>query len=117
MLPEVNGGGIALGCRRFFNSESRVLNFRHGDKEKQMPNNYLFDNHLTLKAKGLLSVLLENTNIDSKQKIINYTCDGRDSINSTIKELETKGYLQIKRKTEKGQIYIFEAYPCPKFLN
>lgn len=111
------GGGLPSGVEDFSILKVEFLNFRHGTKEKQMPKNYLFDSHLSLKAKGLLSVLLKNTNIDSKQQITNYTCDGRDSINNTIKELEAKGYLQIKRKTEKGQIYIFEAYPCPKFLN
>ena len=82
-----------------------------------MDNNYLFDKDLTLKAKGLLSILLENDNINSKQELLKYTTDGRDRIDNGIKELQTKGYLQIKRQKQKGQSYIYIAYSYPKFLN
>ena len=78
---------------------------------------YLFDNDLTLKAKGLLSIILENNNIDSKEQLLKYTTDGRNSLDKGIKELEAKGYLQIKRKKQKGQSYIFSVYPYTKFLN
>ena len=82
-----------------------------------MGNNYLFDNDLTLKAKGLLSIILENKNIDSKQQLLKYTTDGRDSLDRGIKELEVKGYLRINRKKQKGQSYIYNAFPYPKFSN
>ncbi len=80
-----------------------------------MENNYLFDNDLTLKAKGLLSIILENKNIDSKQQLLKYTTDGRDSLDRGIKELETKGYLRINRKKQKGQSYIYNAFPTRNF--
>lgn len=80
-----------------------------------MENNYLFDNDLTLKAKGLLSIILENKNIDSKQQLLKYTTDGRDSLDRGIKELETKGYLRINRKKQKGQSYIYNAFLTRNF--
>ena len=80
-----------------------------------MENNYLFDNDLTLKAKGLLSIILENKNIDSKQQLLKYTTDGRDSLDRGIKELETKGYLRINRKKQKRQSYIYNAFPTRNF--
>ena len=76
---------------------------------------YLYDKELSLKAKGILSVLLANKNINSKQQLMNYAKDGRESIDNGIKELEEKGYLRIKRKHCKGQLYIFESSPTCEF--
>lgn len=76
---------------------------------------YLYDKELSLKAKGILSVLLANKNINSKQQLMNYAKDGRESIDNGIKELEEKGYLRIKRKNCKGQFYIFESSPTCEF--
>ena len=76
---------------------------------------YLYDKELSLKAKGILSVLLANKNRNSKQQLMNYAKDGRESIDNGIKELEEKGYLRIKRKNCKGQFYIFESSPTCEF--
>jgi len=78
---------------------------------------YLFDANLSLKAKGLLSILLTYDNIKDKQQLSEYMADGRIGMDNGIKELEENGYLQIIRTQQIGQACIFNAYSYPKFLN
>lgn len=61
---------------------------------------YLFDNSLSLKAKGLLAILLNlpENETPTQELLMGLTTDGRVAIKSTIKELKTKGYLVITRK-------------------
>ena len=61
---------------------------------------YLFDNNLSLKAKGLLATLLNlpESETPTQELLIDLATDGRVAIKSTIKELKTKGYLTITRK-------------------
>lgn len=72
------------------------------DKTKDytvMANYHLRDISLSLKAKGLLSLMLSlPENWDYSTKGLAYICkDGVDSIGSTIKELEKAGYVQRRR--------------------
>lgn len=72
------------------------------DKTKDytvMANFHLRDKSLSLKAKGLLSLMLSlPEDWDYTTKGLAYICkDGVDSICATVKELENAGYVQRKR--------------------
>ena len=72
-----------------------------------MSNHHLRNTDLSLKAKGLLSLMLSlPENWDYTTKGLSMICkDGIDSINSGIKELETNGYVIRRRlRNEKGQL-------------
>lgn len=72
-----------------------------------MANHHLRNKELSLKAKGLLSLMLSlPEDWDYTVKGLAYICkDGIDSINGTIKELEEQGYVIRKRlRNDKGQL-------------
>lgn len=72
-----------------------------------MANHHLRNTELSLKAKGLLSLMLSlPENWDYTTKGLSLICkDGIDSINSTVKELEAHGYITRRRiRNEKGQL-------------
>lgn len=72
-----------------------------------MANHHLRNTEISLKAKGLLSLMLSlPDNWDYTTKGLSCICkDGIDSINATIKELETSGYLVRRRiRNDKGQL-------------
>ncbi len=72
-----------------------------------MSNHHLRNTDLSLKAKGLLSLMLSlPENWDYTTKGLACICkDGIDSINSGVKELEVNGYVIRKRlRNEKGQL-------------
>ena len=72
-----------------------------------MANHHLRNKDLSLKAKGLLSLMLSlPEDWDYTTKGLACICkDGIDSINGTIKELETIGYVIRKRlRNERGQL-------------
>ena len=83
-----------------------------------MANHHLRNKALSLKAKGLLSLMLSlPEDWDYTVKGLAYICkDGIDSINGAIKELETTGYMSRQRvRNEKGQLanteYTIREYP------
>ena len=72
-----------------------------------MANHHLRNTELSLKAKGLLSLMLSlPENWDYTTKGLACICkDGIDSINGTIKELEEQGYVIRRRlRNDKGQL-------------
>lgn len=72
-----------------------------------MANHHLRNTELSLKAKGLLSLMLSlPENWDYTTKGLSCICkDGIDSINGTIKALEEQGYVIRRRlRNEKGQL-------------
>lgn len=72
-----------------------------------MANHHLRNIELSLKAKGLLSLMLSlPENWDYTTKGLSCICkDGIDSINGTIKELEQQGYVIRRRlRNDKGQL-------------
>lgn len=72
-----------------------------------MANHHLRNTELSLKAKGLLSLMLSlPENWDYTTKGLSCICkDGIDSINATVKELEAHGYITRRRiRNEKGQL-------------
>lgn len=83
-----------------------------------MANHHLRNKGLSLKAKGLLSLMLSlPEDWDYTVKGLAYICkDGIDSINGAIKELETKGYMHRQRvRNDRGQLttteYTIREYP------
>lgn len=76
-----------------------------------MSNHHLRNIELSLKAKGLLSLMLSlPENWDYTTKGLSRICkDGIDSINSGVKELEVTGYVIRRRlRNEKGQLTTIE---------
>ena len=72
-----------------------------------MANHHLRNTELSLKAKGLLSLMLSlPEDWDYTTKGLSCICrDGVDSINTTIKELESNEYVLRRRlRNEKGQL-------------
>lgn len=83
-----------------------------------MANHHLRNKALSLKAKGLLSLMLSlPEDWDYTVKGLAYICkDGIDSINGAIKELETTGYMSRQRiRNDRGQLttteYTIREYP------
>ena len=80
------------------------------DKTKDytvMANHHLRNTELSLKAKGLLSLMLSlPESWDYTTKGLSHICkDGIDSINATVRELEANGYVIRRRlRNEKGQL-------------
>ena len=64
-----------------------------------MANYHLRDKSLSLKAKGLLSLMLSlPENWDYSEKGLSFICkDGLRSISTAVKELENSGYIQRRR--------------------
>ena len=76
-----------------------------------MSNHHLRNTELSLKAKGLLSLMLSlHENWDYTTKGLAAICkDGIDSISSCIRELEKHGYIIRERmRNEKGQLTTIE---------
>lgn len=79
-----------------------------------MSNNHLLNKDLSLKAKGLMSLILAlpddwNYSIGGLTTMSN---DGRDAVSSTLKTLQQFGYVAIEKVREQGQFksiyHIFE---------
>ena len=79
-----------------------------------MSNNHLLNKELSLKAKGLMSLILAlpddwNYSIGGLTTLSN---DGRDAVSSTLKTLQNFGYVAIEKIREQGQFksiyHIFE---------
>ena len=72
-----------------------------------MANYHLKDKRLSLKAKGLLSVMLSLPDewTSNRKGLARLSKDGLDSVRSTVKELERYGYVTRHRiRTETGQL-------------
>ena len=72
-----------------------------------MANHHLRNKNLSLKSKGLLSLMLSlPENWDYTIKGLSVICkDGIDSINGAIRELEATGYMSRQRiRNEKGHL-------------
>lgn len=61
---------------------------------------YLVDAGLSLKAKGLLSLILIMPDSESLSvaKLTTYSLDGRDGVTTAVRELEKAGYLTRQRQ-------------------
>ena len=87
-----------------------------------MSNYHLRDKRLSLKAKGLLSVMLSlPDNWDYSVKgLVSILKDGKDSVSSAIKELEKFSYLKRTRLTNsvgKFSGYNYDVYETPSTEN
>ena len=87
-----------------------------------MANYHLQDKNLTLKAKGLQSLMLslpEQWDY-STEGLATLSKDGKDSVMTALQELEKNGYLIRTRKlNEKGQFdgYVYDIYEYPQREN
>lgn len=106
------------------NGKEKMETGRIRNKEKNqftmVSNRCLQDKNLSLKAKGLFSIIKSLIDIPNfvvyKTYIQNVFCsEGKDAFNSAWKELLDKGYL-IKEKinTSKGAVYEYELVSNPK---
>ena len=86
---------------------SQVFRVERNKNFTVMANYHLKDKRLSLKAKGLLSVMLslpDDWNYNMKG-LARLSRDGLDSVRSTVKELERYGYVSRHRiRTETGQL-------------
>ena len=83
-----------------------------------MSNHHLRDKKLSLKAKGLLSLILSlPEDWDYTLKGLSYICkEGVDAVRMAVKELEDSGYIERRRfRNERGQLksieYIIHEIP------
>lgn len=87
-----------------------------------MSNHHFKNKNLSLKAKGLLSLMLslpDDWNYSIKG-LVALSKDGRDSVMTTLKELESEGYILRRRlRNTKGQVsdteYIISETPMSDF--
>ena len=86
---------------------SQVFRVERTKNYTVMANYHLKDKRLSLKAKGLLSVMLslpDDWNYNMKG-LARLSKDGLDSVRSTVNELERYGYVTRRRiRTETGQL-------------
>lgn len=86
---------------------SQVFRVERTKNYTVMANYHLKDKRLSLKAKGLLSVMLslpDDWNYNMKG-LARLSKDGLDSVRSTVNELERYGYVTRHRiRTETGQL-------------
>lgn len=103
------------------NSNGAVFRVYKNQNFTVMSNNHLFNKDLSLKAKGLMSVILalpEKWNY-SISGLAGLSGDGRDAVASTLKTLQKFGYVFIEKTREQGQFkttyHIFENPEENKF--
>ena len=95
-------------------SNGAVVRVHKNKNYTVMSNNHLLNKNLSLKAKGLMSLILAlpddwNYSIGGLTTLSN---DGRDAVSSTLKTLQQFGYVAIEKMREQGQFksiyHIFE---------
>ena len=84
-----------------------------------MSNNHLRNRDLSLKAKGLLSLMLSLPDEwdYTENGLATLSKDGRDSVRPTIKELEKFGYLiRTRNRDEKGRLTdtVYDVFENPQ---
>ena len=97
-----------------YDSNGAIVRVHKNQNYTVMSNNHLQNKDLSLKAKGLMSLILslpENWNY-SIAGLTTLSADGRDAISSTLKTLQKFGYVAIEKSREQGQFksvyHIFE---------
>lgn len=105
-------------------AESNLTFFRvPKNKDFTVISNYfLEDSSLSGTAKGILAYILscdrkKNDWVLYKQELIKHFSDGKDSISTALKNLQDRGYLEIRsvKKGKRTQLY-FTVYEIPKHL-
>lgn len=104
-------------------AESKLVIVRNKPKDNvEVPYHHLFDSRLSLKAKGLLSLVFSLPKGDvyenfSIKDLIQYSKDGKDSTMSALKELEFYGYLKTYHRRDIDGRYVglqYLFYDIPK---
>lgn len=83
----------------------------------KISNLYLQDRNLSLKAKGLFTIILglPDTWNFSNEGLCSLCKEGKTSVDNAIKELKENGYLKlIRRQNSKGKFYYdYNVYENP----
>jgi len=78
----------------------------------KIDNRYLEDKNISLKAKGLLTLMLSLP--DSWKFNINGLCllckESKDAVKSAIDELKENNYVEIERTNNEMGIFVYEYY-------
>ena len=94
-----------------FYREEKLFNYT------KMSNYHLKDKNLSLKAKGLFSIILSLTDNwkFSNEGLCSLFKEGKMAVDSAIKELKDNGYLKLIRKQNSlGKFYYdYEVYENP----
>lgn len=89
----------------------------HNDNPEMLTDTYAFNPNISLKAKGLMRILvLSHKDGISINRISEMCTNGQASIEATIKELKKNGYLSISRMIdERGFIdgWKYDVYLDP----
>lgn len=74
--------------------------------------NFMYDRHLSWKAKGMLNYLIINSGlVFSKKELSSVSKDGYDSTDSGFYELENKGYvISVGQQKDLDGKYTFYKY-------
>lgn len=83
-----------------------------------MSNDHFQESEMSLKAKGLLSLMLSlpDSWSFSELGLTKLSKDGRDSVRSALKELEEFGYLERKQQRHNGAFSttVYDIYETPR---
>lgn len=120
-MPQILFEGILKMKQKKEKSNANVFRIHKDKNFVVMSNRHLFDKPpLSLKAKGLLSVLLAlpddwNYSINGLTAI---SKESRDCICATLKELQNFGYVEIEQTRTKGMFgAIYHIYEIPQKKN
>lgn len=90
------------------------------DNYTKVSNLYLKDENLSLKSKGLFTIILSlpDTWSFSNSGLCSLCMEGKTSVDSAIKELKDNGYLKtIRKQNDKGKFYYdYDVYENPDTL-
>lgn len=94
-------------------------NLKFEGRFTQIPNEWLRDNRIGFRAKGVLSYLLSHKSgwRTSLAHLAEVGEDGRDAIRSAVLELEKAGYIIRRRLRDNGQLAGAEWELCDPFDN
>lgn len=87
-----------------------VLRVEKNKNYTTMSNYHLRDGRLTLKAKGLLSLMLSLPDnwTYTIEGLVEMVTEGESAVKSALKELKDNGYLKIEKKSGKGGRFEYE---------
>ena len=102
-----------------------MINFKMADKnnisKRPIPYDHLFDNYMSFRAKGILSILymLNNESEISPKDLATITSDSSGMIYSALKELQHLGYIKRKMTRDEcgrftGAEYFVLPHPAPR---
>lgn len=99
-----------------------ILHFEESDNQLiTLADIYFYDNALSFRSKGILAFLYDLKEAENLEFLLSdvsyFGRDGKDSVRSSFRELETLGYISKKMKRDdngkfKTLEYTVHFYPC-----